>query len=58
MNRSFLKCANPSLWQIQNKTMNSKIDFSKKGATGTVNIRLIKVFKFSAETRSIALSDA
>jgi len=30
MTRSFLKCANTSLWQIKNKTMNSKIDFSKK----------------------------
>jgi len=38
MTRSFLKFANTSLWQIQNKTMNSKIDFSKKGATGKVKI--------------------
>jgi len=58
MTRSFLKCANTSLWQIQKKTMNSKIDFSKKGATGTVKIRLTKAFKFSAETRSVAVSDA
>ena len=50
MTRSFLTCANPSLWKIQNKTMNGKIDFSKKGATGTVKIRLTKAFKFSAET--------